>query len=109
MAAPQDLTSHYKLEQVLSWTGVARLVRGEFFRQKNIEYVMAAEALGYSKRRIIFGHILKNALAPVLVSATFGVAGAILCGPVRMVWGARGRCARGRARAATRPTRPPPR
>ncbi len=60
------------------WTGVARLVRGEFFKLRNQEFVTAAEALGLSTPRIIFRHILPNALAPVFVSATFGVAGAIL-------------------------------
>ena len=60
------------------WTGVARLVRGEFLRQRNLDYVQAAVALGLSKTRIIFGHVLPNAIAPVLVSATFGVARAIL-------------------------------
>jgi len=63
---------------VVGWTGIARLVRGEFFRQKTIDYVLAARALGIPERRIIFGHILKNSLGPVLVSAAFGVAGAIL-------------------------------
>jgi peptide/nickel transport system permease protein len=63
---------------VTSWTGVARLVRAEFLRQKNLEYVQAARALGLSAQRIIFVHILPNAIAPALVSATFGVASAIL-------------------------------
>ena len=61
-----------------SWTGIARLVRGEFLRLTNQEFVLAGKALGYSPWRIIFRHILPNAMAPVLVSATFGVAGAIL-------------------------------
>lgn len=61
-----------------SWTGVARLVRGEFLKLKNQEFVQAAKALGASDTRIIFRHMLPNALAPVLVSATFGVAAAIL-------------------------------
>ncbi len=60
------------------WTGVARLVRGEFLRLKAQEFVLAGRALGYSPLRIIYRHILPNALAPVLVSATFGIAGAIL-------------------------------
>jgi peptide/nickel transport system permease protein len=60
------------------WTKVARLVRGEFLRLKNEEFVQAAEALGLKKFRIIFGHVLPNSLGPVLVAATFGVAGAIL-------------------------------
>jgi peptide/nickel transport system permease protein len=63
---------------LISWTGITRLVRGEFFRQRSIDYVVAAKALGIPERRIIFGHILKNAMAPVLVAAAFGVAGAIL-------------------------------
>lgn len=63
---------------VTSWTGVARLVRAEFLKHKSLDYVQAAIALGIPKRRIIFGHILPNAIAPVLVSATFGVASAIL-------------------------------
>jgi len=60
------------------WTGVARLVRGEFLKLRSQEFVVAAEALGLSTPRVIFRHILPNALAPVFVSATFGVAGAIL-------------------------------
>lgn len=61
-----------------SWTGVARLVRAEFLRQKSLDYVQAAIALGLSRRRVIFRHILPNAIAPALVAATFGVATAIL-------------------------------
>lgn len=60
------------------WTGVARLVRGEFLRLADQEFVLAGRALGYSSLRIILRHILPNAMAPVLVSATFGIAGAIL-------------------------------
>lgn len=60
------------------WTGVARLVRGEFLRLRNQDFVAAAHALGASDSRIIFRHLLPNSLAPVLVSATFGVASAIL-------------------------------
>ncbi len=63
---------------LFGWTGIARLVRGEFLKLKNQEFVIAAKALGLSDFRIIFFHILPNALAPVLVSATFGIAGAIL-------------------------------
>ncbi len=60
------------------WTTPARLVRGEFLRLRNLEFVTAARASGFSERVIIFRHILPNALGPVLVSATFGVAAAIL-------------------------------
>ncbi len=60
------------------WTGVARFTRGEFLKVKNEDYVTAAKALGYSDFRIIFRHVLPNTLTPVLVTATFGVAAAIL-------------------------------
>lgn len=60
------------------WTTPARLVRGEFLRLRNLEFVTAAKASGFSERVIIFRHILPNALGPVLVSATFGVAAAIV-------------------------------
>lgn len=61
-----------------SWMGVTRLVRAEFLSLKQREFVTAASALGASDYRIIFRHLLPNSLAPVLVSATLGVAGAIL-------------------------------
>lgn len=60
------------------WTGIARFTRGEFLRVRNMEFVSAATALGFQNRRIIFRHVLPNALAPVLVSAAFGIASAIL-------------------------------
>jgi peptide/nickel transport system permease protein len=63
---------------ITRWTGIARYARGEFMRLKNQEFTEAARALGASDRKIIFKHILPNSLAPVLVSATFGVANAIL-------------------------------
>jgi peptide/nickel transport system permease protein len=61
-----------------SWTDLARLVRAEFLTLKQRDFVLAARALGVRDRGIIFRHILPNALTPVFVSATFGVAGAIL-------------------------------
>ncbi|MDO4568938.1 MAG: ABC transporter permease [Planctomycetia bacterium] len=63
---------------LMGWPGIARLTRGEFLKLKQSEYVAAARALGASQFRIIFRHILPNALAPVLVPITFGIAGAIL-------------------------------
>jgi peptide/nickel transport system permease protein len=63
---------------ITSWTGVARLIRAEFLKQKNLDYTQAAIALGLSQPRIIFRHLLPNAIAPVLVTATFGIASAIL-------------------------------
>lgn len=61
-----------------SWMGVARLVRAEFLSLRERDFVLAAQAIGARDARIIFRHILPNALSPVLVSATLGVAGAIL-------------------------------
>jgi len=63
---------------ITSWMGVARLVRAEFLRIREMDYVTAAKSMGASDKRIIFLHILPNALSPVLVAATLGVAGAIL-------------------------------
>jgi peptide/nickel transport system permease protein len=63
---------------ITGWMGVARLVRAEFLSLKQRDFATAEKALGARDLRIIFGHILPNALAPVLVSATLGVAGAIL-------------------------------
>ncbi len=60
------------------WTGVARFVRAEFLKLKQLDFITALRALGASNRRIIFLHMLPNAMAPVLVSAVFGIAGAIL-------------------------------
>lgn len=60
------------------WTGIARLTRAEFLKLKALDYVTAARAMGASHARIIFRHILPNALAPVLVPITFGIAAAIL-------------------------------
>ena len=61
-----------------SWMGVARLVRAEILSLKEREFVLAAIGLGASTWRLIRVHLLPNALAPVLVSATLGVGGAIL-------------------------------
>ncbi|NUM55018.1 MAG: ABC transporter permease [Candidatus Hydrogenedentes bacterium] len=63
---------------ITGWTGIARLVRGEMLKLRNVEFTLAARASGLSDGRIIFRHLLPNALSPVLVSATFGVAGAIV-------------------------------
>ena len=60
------------------WTGVARLVRGEFLRLREQEFVVASQALGFSSRRTIFKHVLPNAMSPVLVAAAFSVAAGIL-------------------------------
>ena len=60
------------------WMGVARLVRAEVLSLRERDFILAARAIGASNSRIIFRHILPNALSPVMVAATLGVAGAIL-------------------------------
>ena len=61
-----------------SWMGITRLVRAEFLSLKERDFVLAVKAMGASAPRIIFGHILPNAMAPVLVAATLGIAAAVL-------------------------------
>ena len=61
-----------------SWVGIARLTRSQFLQVRSYDYVSAARSLGYSNSRIMFRHILPNALGPILIPAAFGVAGAIL-------------------------------
>ena len=63
---------------VFGWTGIARLTRAEFLKLRQLEYVTAARALGFRWSRLMFRHILPNALAPVIVPITFGIAAAIL-------------------------------
>ena len=63
---------------ITGWPGVARLIRGEVLKQRSLDYVQAARAMGASHVRIIFRHILNNALSPALVAAPFGIAGAIV-------------------------------
>jgi peptide/nickel transport system permease protein len=61
-----------------SWMGAARFVRAEFLSLRELDFVTAARALGVPDWRIIFRHMVPNAMSPVLVSATIGIAGAIL-------------------------------
>jgi peptide/nickel transport system permease protein len=61
-----------------SWEGTARFVRAEILSLREQEFVQAAAALGNSGPRLVLRHLIPNALAPVLVSATLGIAGAIL-------------------------------
>jgi peptide/nickel transport system permease protein len=60
------------------WTSIARLTRAEFLKLKQTDFIVAARALGVPRLRIVFRHILPNALAPILVPITFGIAAAIL-------------------------------
>lgn len=62
----------------LQWTGLCRIVRAQILSVKENDYVMAAKSLGISHGRIILRHVLPNVFAPILVSATLSVAGAIM-------------------------------
>lgn len=63
---------------LIGWVSYARLVRSQILSLRETEYIMAAHALGYSSMRIIFGHLLPNILGPLIVQATFGLAGNII-------------------------------
>ncbi len=63
---------------VVSWPGVARLVRGEFLAMRHREFVHACIGLGMSDRRVIFRHVLPNCLSPIIVTGSLTVATAIL-------------------------------
>lgn len=60
------------------WTEIARFIRAELLRIRSLEYVEAAEALGFSSWRILFKHAIPNALSPVLITIAFGIASAVL-------------------------------
>ncbi len=81
LVAMLDQVNNFHLMAIVgitSWTGIARLARGEFLKLKQMEFVTAARAVGAGRMRIMFWHVLRNALAPVLVPITFGIATAIL-------------------------------
>ena len=61
-----------------SWTGIARFIRAELLRVRNLEYIEAAHALGFSEGRTLLRHAIPNALSPVLIAVAFGIATAIL-------------------------------
>ena len=63
---------------VTRWPRMARLVRGEVIRIRGMDYVQAATSVGVHPARIIGRHVLPNAIGPVLVAMTFGIAGAII-------------------------------
>jgi len=63
---------------ILSWMSVARLVRASFLSIREREFVLAAEGLGVPNRRIMFRHMLPNAISPIIVAATFRVATSVI-------------------------------
>ncbi len=74
---PRSLFNIMVIIGITSWTDDARFIRAEFFKLRNQDFVQAAISLGLPLRSILFRHMLPNGVAPVLVSITFGVAGAI--------------------------------
>jgi peptide/nickel transport system permease protein len=63
---------------LLGWMSMARLVRGQVLSLRERDFIMAARSVGTSNLRIVVRHLVPNALAPVIVAATLGVAGAML-------------------------------
>ncbi len=63
---------------VIGWVGYARLIRAQVLKVREYDFVLAARALGASNVRILFRHILPNAIQPLIVQASLGMAGAIL-------------------------------
>lgn len=63
---------------LFSWTGTARLVRGEYLSLRTREFVLASRTMGIKTSKIMFKHILPNAMGPIIVSATLSVGGVIL-------------------------------
>jgi peptide/nickel transport system permease protein len=63
---------------LITWTGIARLIRGELLRIRSLSYIEAARALGFSQWRTMFRHAIPNGLSSVLIAVAFGIATAIL-------------------------------
>ncbi|HXC06474.1 MAG TPA: ABC transporter permease, partial [Bacteroidia bacterium] len=60
------------------WTGIARFIRAELLRIRNLEYIEAAQALGFTQIRVLLRHAIPNALSPVLIALAFGIANSIM-------------------------------
>jgi peptide/nickel transport system permease protein len=78
VALPASIYNIMIVIGLTSWMGTTRFVRAEFLSLREQDFVAAARALGLNDYRIIFRHMMPNAVAPVLVSATIGIASAIL-------------------------------
>jgi peptide/nickel transport system permease protein len=74
---PRSLFNIMFIIGITSWTSDARFIRAEFFKLRKQDFVQAAKSLGLPLRSILFRHMLPNGITPVLVNATFGIAGAI--------------------------------
>lgn len=75
---PPSIWSTILVIGLLSWTGIARFVRGEMLRIRSLEYIEAARSMGLQELRVLWRHALPNALGPVYILVAFGIAGAIL-------------------------------
>ncbi len=78
IALGPGINTVYVAVALVSWVGVARIVRGQFFTLRETEYILAARSLGAGDARIIFRHLLPNSLAPIIVVVTLGFAAAIV-------------------------------
>ena len=63
---------------IIGWVGYARVMRGQVLKVREYDFVQAAKALGASNMRILFSHIMPNAIQPLIVQASLGMAGAVL-------------------------------
>ncbi|HAZ62211.1 MAG TPA: peptide ABC transporter permease [Armatimonadetes bacterium] len=75
---PRELLNLFVVIGLVSWTGVARVVRSETLRVSALEFVPAARALGCSPHRVLVRHVLPNVLPTIVVLASLGAAGAIV-------------------------------
>ncbi|MGD9157075.1 MAG: ABC transporter permease [Desulfobacteraceae bacterium] len=74
---PRSLFNIMFIIGITSWTSDARFIRAEFLKLRKQDFVQAAKSLGLPLKSILFRHMLPNGITPVLVNATFGIAGAI--------------------------------
>jgi peptide/nickel transport system permease protein len=63
---------------LITWTGIARFIRAELLRVRQLDFIDAAQSMGFSELRILFRHAIPNSLTPVLITIAFGIASAIL-------------------------------
>jgi len=77
-ALEPSLTVVFVTVGVVGWAGMARLVRGQVLVVRQLEFVQAIRSLGSSDMRVMWRHVLPNVVAPVVIAATLGIAGAIM-------------------------------
>lgn len=77
MVLGAGVTSFILVLILTGWIGMSRMIRAQFYRYKDYEYVLASRTMGAKDRSLIFRHILPNAIGPIITQATFAVPGAI--------------------------------